>query len=393
MYAARAYQWPDAMRFHSLLSLGLISLSVACAASGASTGDPNGGKKPPAKDEGSSTVPGEEDNIPHALGVITLGESRSSATGDSSPVISAFFLPDAKAKTSCTRKVGQCEMAEIPQCRTGSSEGCRSGEVCAFDDNCEAACIKACTKACGAGETCAFASASSTDDGSGMTCKKKGRFDAGAIAFNGTTTAITLFPPYAITPEGNGAPFMARSQIQVQASGAAASGFEKFDEKFTATTFLETNPPLRDLDKAEVFGKGDLAIGWVPGEDDVLITVTGPYGAATCEAKDAEGQYMLGRDVIDEVMGSTTGSAGLSLTVTRERREVRRDKKAVGAPYEKGFLELITSSSETHSFQACSTGMQMCSNECTDTRTDRYNCGTCGKVCPSSQYCSSGYCN
>jgi hypothetical protein len=393
MYAGRPYHSADAMRFHSLLSLGLITFAVACAAKGTSTGDPNAGTKTPPKDEGSSSVPSEDDNVPHALGTITLGESRSSATGDSSPVITASFLPDSSLKQSCTRKIGACEMAETPQCRTGTTEGCRSGEVCAFDNDCQATCIKACTKACGAGETCAFVSASASEDGDGMTCKKKDRFDAGAIAFSGTTTAITLFPPYAITPEGNGAPFMARSEVHVQASGAAASGFEKFDEKFTTTTFLETNPPLRDLDKATVFGRDDLVIGWVAGEDHVLITATGPFGSAKCEANDADGEYALSREVINEVMGSSAGSSGnFSLTVTRERREVRRDKKAIGAPHEKGFLELVTTSSETHSFQACSTGYAMCGAQCVNLQSDRYNCGTCGKVCPSTQYCSSGYC-
>jgi hypothetical protein len=381
------------MRFHTLLSLGLITFSVACAATGNSGDVGTTGTKPPAKDEGSSTVPSEEDNLPHALGTITLGESRSSATGASSPVISASFLPDSQAKKSCTRKVGACEMAEIPQCRTGTAEGCRSGEVCSFDDDCNSTCIKACTKACSAGEVCTFVSTSASEDGDGMACKRTERFDAGAIAFDGTTTAITLFPPYAVTPEGMGAPFMARSEIRVQASGASASGFQKFDDKFTTTTFLETNPPLRELDKADVFGNGDLRIGWVPGEDHVIVTASGPLGAAKCEAKDADGEYMLARQVIDEVMGSTSTSSGnFSITVTRERREVRRDKKAIGAPNERGHLELITTSSETHSYQACTTGQSMCGSECVSLQSDRYNCGECGNVCGSSQYCSSGYC-
>lgn len=393
MYAGGPYHSADAMRFYSILSLGLISFSVACAANGTSVGDTGSGTKAPPPDEGSSTVPSEEDNVPHALGTITLGESRSSATGASSPVISASFLPDSSKKTACTRKVGACEMAEIPQCKTGTATGCRSGEVCAFDDDCNATCIKACTKACGAGEVCAFVSTAASEDGDGMSCKKKDRFDAGAIAFSGTTQAITLFPPYAVTPEGNGAPFMARSEIRVQASGAAAAGFEKFDDKFTTTTFLETNPPLSDLDKGDVFGNGDLRIGWVPGEDHVIVTATGPFGAAKCEAKDADGEYMLGRDVIDEVMGSASGSSGnFSITVTRERREVRRDKKAVGGPLEKGHLEFITTSSETQSYQACTSGQSMCGSQCVSLQSDRYNCGACGNVCPSTQYCSSGYC-
>lgn len=380
------------MRLTNLLPLGLLTFIAACAASGASTGDPNAlpGATEPSGTEDSTVPLPEDDETPHALGTIVLGESRTSQTGDSSPIISASFVPDAKASKACTTKIGTCELAEVPRCTTGTAQGCASSEICTFDDSCEAKCVKACTKACGASERCVFSSKSSGSDG--MACEKAPRFDAGAIAFAGTTTPITLFPPYGVTPDGNGAPFMARSEIRVQASGAAEAGFEKFDEKFTSTTFLETHPPLRDLARGTVFGSGDVTIGWVPGEDRIVITATGPLGAAKCTAKDQDGEYLLPREVIREVMGGTDTGSGLTLTVTRERREIRRDKTALGSPHEKAYLELVTSSSESHAFASCGAGYTLCDDQCVDTRSDSQNCGACGKTCFSTQYCSYGLC-
>jgi hypothetical protein len=391
------------MRSATWLSLGFLVFTAACAtsvrtdptAAGGGPGGENGGPN----GEGT-TIPGSEsdDSTPHAVGTITLGESRASGTGDSNPVISATFLPDAKLKKQCTKKVGACEMTQIPKCTTGTTAtGCASGETCTFDDNCAAKCVKACTKVCGAGEECTFSSTAPPAD-QGMACRKRDRFDAGAIAFAGTTQAITLFPPYAVTPDGNGAPFLAKSEIRVQAAGAASAGFEKFDEKFTSTTFLETEPPLRDISKATVFGSGPIPISWVPGEDAVYVSVTGPLGTAKCGADDKKGAFDLPRNVVQEVMGSTGTSSSLTLAVTRERRETRKDKKTIGTlgggqkVQPVGWIELVTTSGESFSYAACGTGQTMCGELCTNTTSDIKNCGSCGNVCPTSYYCSAGLC-
>ena len=389
------------MRLSRLLGLGSLVLSAACAASGRA--QPIDEPLPGAgatNDDG--TVPEDPESAPpHALGTIVLGESRSSETGDSNPVIAASFVPDAKLARSCTKKVGACEVTETPKCMTGSMQGCAAGEVCTFDDDCTAKCVQTCTKACGAGEVCYFTgkttSGTATEDE--MACKKKDRFDAGALAFDGTTQAITLFPPYAITPNGNGAPFMARSEIRVQATGASAAGFEKFDEKFTSTTFLETNPPLRELSRSQIFGSGAVTIGWVPGEDTVYVTASGPGGVAKCPADDKAGSFDLPRSVLREV-SDTEGatSSSLSISVTRERREVRKDKKTLGelsggqVVQPQGWIELITRSTETHGFTSCSTGQALCNEQCVNVQSDPQNCGACGNVCPASYYCSAGAC-
>lgn len=408
------------MRTAHTFGLALVVLLSACAAGRTTATDPAqnpGNTAPPGENEPAATDEDPATAPPHALGTIVLGETRATGTGDSNPIISASFVPDAKLTKSCTKKMGACEVTQVPTCVTGTIAGCASGEVCAFNDSCEAKCIKGCTKACDAGEVCYFTgsnvSSSSSSGGSdpeaGMSCKKKERFDAGAIAFQGTTQSITLFPPYGITPNGNGAPFMARSEIRVQASGGTAAGFEKFDDKFLSTTFLETNPPLSELSRTEVFGSGALAIGWVPGEDTVTVTASGPAGSAKCTADDKSGTFSIPRDVIREVSDASTGttssssgssgsSGSLSITVTRERREVKKDKKTFGElgggqiVQPQGWVELITRSSETHSYASCSTGLAMCGEQCVSLQSDAQNCGTCGKKCTSGYYCSAGVC-
>ncbi len=388
----------------SFFGLGSILVSALIAACASAQTLPDG--LPADADAGTTgnTIPEDPANEPpHALGTIVLGESRTAATGDSNPLISASFVPDAKLTKSCTRKVGACEILEVPKCKTGTMEGCGTGEACTFDDDCKAKCVAACTKSCGAGEVCAFkgsAPSGDTPTDDDMLCRKRDRFDAGALAFAGTTQAITLFPPYGVTPDGNGAPFLARTEIRVQASGAAAAGFEKFDEKFLSTTFLETNPPLAEIPRSEVFGSGALTIGWVKGEDTVYVTVSGAAGSAKCPADDKAGTFELPREVIREVTeeesGGTTG--GLSIAVTRERRELRKDKKTFGelaggqTVQPQGWIELITRSSEAHSFQSCSTGTSACGETCVNLQSDTKNCGSCGKACATGQYCSAGLC-
>jgi hypothetical protein len=387
------------MRTGSLLVLGLVTLSAACATSVRSF-DPdsdNSATEGEAASKGN-TIPGEkDDDTPHALGTIVLGETRASQTGSSSPVVSASFVPDASLVKSCTKSVGACEVSEIPKCTTGTAQGCGVGELCTFDDACRPKCVKQCTKACAAGEECIFSSNAPAAD-EGMACAKRDRFDAGAIAFAGTTTALTLFPPYAISPEGNGAPFMPKSEIRVQASGAASAGFEAFDETFTTTTFLETEPPLREIPRATVFGAGAVPISWVPGDDVVVVRAIGPAGSAECEADDAEGRFDLPRAVVREIVGTAAGTPTLTVSVTRERREVKKGKKTVGSlsggllVQPVGWLELVTSSTESHSFASCTSGLTMCGEQCVNTLSDARNCGRCDYACPSGYYCSSGVC-
>ena len=392
------------MRFLTVRVLGLGLLLVSACASSGSSQNIDGPAQNPTD---NSTIPGDPSTEPpHALGTIVLGESHGTGNGDSNPVISASFVPDAKLVKLCTRTVGACELTEVPKCTTGSVQGCATGEVCTFDDSCTAKCVQTCTKACGASETCVItgvpkAGQSLTD--ADMTCTKKDRFDAGAIAFAGTTQAITLFPPYGVTPNGNGAPFMAQTEIHVQATGGITAGFEKFDEKYTSTTFLETNPPLSEISKSDVFGSGALTIGWLAGQDSVYVTATGTAGSAKCPADDKTGTFDLPRTVIDEVTSSSSSSSSgatgnFSISVTRERREVRKDKKTFGTLsggqviQPDGWVELVTSSSESFSFQTCPANTTLCGELCVSTQGDAKNCGACGKVCPTSYYCSVGVC-
>jgi hypothetical protein len=384
------------MRFAWFLA---VVSAVGCAnAVGSSNGAPGPEQQTPTDpSQTNPTGPDPDESTPHALGTIVLGESRSAANpAQSTPVISASFVADAKKgqPASCGRTVGKCEITEAPQCTTGGVTGCASGEVCTYDDKCNAKCVATCTASCAADEECYLSSPGVPE------CRPKATFDAGALAFDGTTQSITLFPPYTVQPTGIGAPFLAKSEIRVQASGATGTGFDKFDEKFTSTTFMLTTPPLAKTPKNVVFGTGDIPISWQPGADKVTISITGAMATARCDADDASGKFSVPREVVQQVSGTTsTTQTAISVTVSRQRREVRKNKSTLGTingkPVDKGWLELVTISSESATFQpppTCTSTTTLCDDRCVYLQSDAQNCGQCGRKCAANQYCSSGVC-
>ncbi len=389
------------MRTHLPFLPFLLLPALVVAACANSITSPDEEKAKAAADGGDPNNPinpsGDDTNAPpHALATLTLGEQHAAIDGLSAPVISAVFIPDSKLAKSCTRKIGTCEATQIPKCMTGTTPGCAGGEACTFDDICQPKCVKTCTRACSAGEECFFNPSAS--DGSGMDCRKTTRFDAGAIAFAGTTESISLFPPYTTRPTGNGAPFLPGTELRVIATGAKEAGFEKFDEKFKATTFIETNPSLRKLSKSVVFGGGTIPLGWDPGADVVVISLSGPGGTVTCKVDDKAGKYEVSRSAVEAAMGESTTTTGtLSLMVARERKEVRKDKKTVGSlPGQTvpsvGWLELVTTSGETATFASCGSGTTICGEQCVNTTSDSKNCGQCGKLCAAGLVCSASVC-
>ncbi len=371
------------LRFFSLsipmIALGLAtSAAIGCSSSSSSLGGGGNG------DDGG----GGGNEPPHALGAIVLGETHAPTGGTSTPVVTAGFTPDSTAlPKSCSTQVAGCTVVTTPTCGTG----CGSGEVCGWDDSCNPTCQQACTLDCGANQECYFVSPGQT------ACRATQTFDAGALAFAGTTTPITLFPPYEYMATGMGAPFLAGAQLEVQASGASGAGFDKFDEKFTATTFLQTNPPISQLTAATVFGEGTVPIAWNPGNDAIVVTLSGAGGTVTCEAQDSSGSFAVPRDAVNAAVGKGGGSA-LSLTVTRERDEWHKDKGAHGTLVGENvrpnaWLELTTLSSESAVFQGCqNTSETMCPDGCFDLNTDPLHCGSCSTVCTGGQTCAAGKC-
>jgi hypothetical protein len=374
-------------RFFSLsgpcLVLSAATLLVHAGGCGGSPSNPlaDGG----AGDDGGST------DVPHALGTIVLAESHAPSGGTSTPVVLASFVPDAaKQSKSCGTSISGCEFVSAPRCGS-SGNVCGVHQACAWDDSCHATCTQACTAQCAADEECYFPSPNQS------ACRKQETFDAGALAFAGTTTPITLFPPYQYSMTSGGAPFLAGAQIEVQASGATGAGFDKFDEKFTATTFLQTNPPLDKIPTTTVFGSGPIPVGWAPGSDTIKIVVAGLGGVATCNAVDSSGSFQIPRAVVTAAMGPQ-GTSSLAISVVRERDDWRKSESTHGqmttaTVQPVGWLELTTESSESATFQGCATpGDTMCPDGCYDLKTDPYHCGSCSTVCGSNQACASGQC-
>ena len=329
---------------------------------------------------------------PHAVGLIELGEEHSSGGSSVTPIVAAAFAPDstAAAKSKCTNIVAGCDVpAATPKCNA-----CATDEVCTLDSTCASKCVKVCTASCGSDEECYFATPTSAS------CRKVEPFNAGALAFAGTTTPLTLFPPYTFSSSDvHGAPFLAGASIEVQGSGAASgAGFDKFDERYTATSFLQTSPTLDKIGRNIVFGAGSIPIGWQPGSDSIVIEIGGPGGVATCKADDSIGHYDLPRAVVQSVTGTNGGTPTLELSVSRQRVETHKSLRTKGQMTTAtvqpiAYLTLTTSSTETTSFQGCSTGQSLCNDSCTDTQYSETDCGSCGHACKNGGYCQSGVCS
>lgn len=385
--------------FVSALSVGIVACSGGGGSSGYATND-GGTLSADGGNETSQGIDESESSPPHALGTVMLGEIHAAGESTSTPVLTATFVPSVKKSVSCATKLDGCTITTFPRCtETTSSTGCGTGDFCTWDDACKPTCEKVltCTTPCEEDEVCTRDPKSKSGAGR---CEKIETFDAGPLAFSGTTTALTLFPPYQFKATDDGAPFVGGDQIRVKAQGAIGAGFEKFEETFTATTFIQTTPALQKLSKEKVFGTGPLSVGWVPGEDTVVISVTSAYGAATCTAKDAAGTFDVPRSVIDAVRTSPDGkskSGMVSTAIARERKEVKKDKKTKGKLTNVdveavGWLELVTSSKESASFQGCTDSAVACGNACVDVDTDSDNCGGCGIECSASQHCTAGKC-
>lgn len=370
-----------------LVSLALVTLALPACDGGGDGGKGGSGGENTGGDGGG----GGEPEPPHALGAITLGESHASKGGEVFPLVYAVFLPNTEgaAGASCATDVSGCKVSVPPDCG-----GCKADEYCAFNDACAPTCQKFCSAQCAPDEECYFPSPESP------ACRKKESFDAGSLAFDGTTVPITLFPPYSYMGMGSGAPFLEGAALTVQASGASGAGFDAFEATFTATRFIQTTPALADIGLGTVLGAGDIPVSWVPGEDDILITATvttanGSGGTVTCKASDAAGSFMFPRAAITAAAGGS-GLSGVQLSIARERTEVKKDLATKGTltttkVEEVGWLNLSTLSSESASF-SCQFGEVICGDACTDVQNDANNCGDCGKKCVGADFCDSSTC-
>lgn len=399
------------------VSIAFVFASAALACANAANSNP-GGFAPTA--DGGADAPASSvespDDPPHALGFVQLSTTHVALATTSTPSVSAGFIPDSSKVLSqkCGKDLDGCRVLAKPDC--GGSDagfgdtGCATNEVCMLDESCDSVCqqIPECVTPCSDDEVCTVVGIKSK-------CIAKVEFTAGTVTLSGDgmSKTVILRPPYApkTTSATDESPFVPGQQIAITATGASDVGIEKFNDTFTATTFIEPKPSLtKQLDQEIVFDSTDvIPLSWKAGEDAVQITVTGNKGTAICEADDAAGTFELSRKVFRQVYGADTTTSAkptASFSLTRSRTELKKDKKTVGKIAGEdlppvAFLRLVTSSTESYSVQGCATGEKLCPStisggtpSCLSTMSDRYNCGQCGKVCPSNlYYCINGVCS
>lgn len=399
------------------ISIAFVFASVALACANAANSNPGG--VVPGTDGGADAKPASttesEDDPPHALGIIQLSTTHAAGATSSTPFVSAGFIPDStKAPDNkCGKEVDGCTILAKPDCGGVDGgynpSGCETDEVCVLDENCDSVCEKvpSCTTTCTEDQVCTLV-------GTKSKCVDKVDFNAGTITLSGDGMSKTtiLRPPYTSKPStGDDSPFVPGESIKIVASGAAEVGIEKFEDTFTATTFIEPKPALnKQLEQELVFeSTSPIPITWKGGEDQVQIMLSGNKGTAVCKADDASGEFEVSRKVLKAVFvddGTSYSTPSVSVTLSRTRTELRKDKKTVGElptgelpPV--AFVRLTTTSTETYTAQGCPSGQKMCTpagggtGVCTSVLTDRYNCGDCNVVCASSptyKYCYSGVC-
>lgn len=332
----------------------------------------------------------------HAVGVITLSEFH--ATGDNpTPSASAVFYPNTAgglaAGSSCVEEVAGCKVTRTATCDPACD--IYAGEYCAFDELCQPTCIKYCNAGCSATtEECYF-------DASGVAaCRPRENFDAGTIVVQGSPQNLTLLPPAPYTYSGDegSAPYIPGGSMTIVATGASVAGFGAFQVPFVATNILQSSPALSSLTLGAVFGTADLTVGWQPGSDILDLTGTVLRGstmrAFDCPAVDVVGSAVVPRQVLELAGGEPST---VSITLTRTRSTIAKGLATVGTLTNhtvepEGWVEVLTTSTETHTFQGCSSYQRLCGDACIDVTFDNANCGACGKVCGAGTECWDGQC-
>lgn len=336
---------------------------------------------------GDATMTGGNVDEPHALGTIVLAEQHGVGAAVATGSVTATFIPDAAISGSaCTQAVAGCEISRVPSC----AAGCGEGQFCGFDDACASVCVDICDAECGNDEVCYFAAPGQA------ACRESEDFDAGVLTFSGTTTPITLLPPYVLTDLDTGSPFSPGAMIGVEASGAATAGLAPFDVSFAATNIIQTD--IDAITVTEAYGDGDMPVSWSAGSDDVLVTVTvagalGGVGTVMCAANDASGNFEVPRAAMDAAL-EEQALASVSVRVQRTRTDLVMGLSTVGEllfadVQEAAWLQLVSSSTEFGTVEGCAGAEVVCGGECVDVLFDADNCGDCGVVCDA---CIEGEC-
>ncbi len=374
--------------FLPLASCAALAL-VGLASTGCSGANPNSVISEGKSDGGVTQPP----SPPHALATIALGESHTAGQSSSEAIVVASFVPDSSVLNACTTSLAGCTIATQPVCDGVTGPKCQSDQYCALDASCKPTCQASCTVECPTGQECYFATAST------QSCRAIQTFDGGDLVFSGSglASAITLFPPsYTFSGSNNGNPIVPGGQIQVTAAGSTGAGFAGFQETFKATTLLQTTPSLALLTSAKIFSPQGLALGWQPGSDAVVVSVSGPKGIAQCVTQDSAGAFIVPAQVISTVAG--LGNPSMSVSVTRQRLEEKTDGKTQGTLVGEtmqsvGYIDLTTVSTETITIAGCGNGTteQLCADGCVDVSSSNTDCGSCGHSCGAG-YCSAGTC-
>src|SRR5207302_8113381 len=90
------------------LGVGIALATTGCSGSNSTNMDGPGG----AGADGGAAA---QNDPPHALGMITLAEMHSPSGGQSTPLVSAVFVPDSSKKSICGTTLAGCSIPMLAQ--------------------------------------------------------------------------------------------------------------------------------------------------------------------------------------------------------------------------------------------------------------------------------------
>jgi cysteine-rich repeat protein len=113
---------------------------------------------------------------------------------------------------------------------------------------------------------------------------------------------------------------------------------------------------------------------------------------ASIDAEDARDADSAAQDATD-AMDAAEAAADAGRDASADAQpDAARDGGALDASRDSGSDARVDGGSDA----ACGAGQTLCAGGCVDTRTDRFNCGACGRTCATSSFgfatCEAGFC-
>jgi hypothetical protein len=340
----------------------------------------------------------------HAVGLIST--SLETISGGPYRTVNSVFLPNTRLFAGGVRvdEIASCHQQEIEGCKVYVAQPCPmtcdEGEYCGLQADCTMKCVKSCSVFCQTNEECFI------DDQGEPACRVREVFDAGEITISGGSSEdVTLEGQSDSWASTTGTdPFGPGTTMKIAAEGSAKAGFGPFETQITIPASIRMQPPLDETTTlSEIYGDEDIEIRWPASFETVTLSGRASTAASdpdvdvksmtfSCSFEDSAGKGVIPRAIFDAIGGKFES---LFITLTRKASTTIKGVATVGSlgresVEKEGWVRVEASSEYNYSLVGCAP-LATC-DTCVDLRSNRLNCGECGRECDSTEECVNGSC-